>query len=92
MGQSQQGESVSPCLSLTAGDVEVRETVRAYTQKLPVPGRQRPPGQTRTEDEVAEEIIELKKALNTARHDLQIEKVRNRRYEKSVGKHKKTRG
>ena len=70
----------------------MRETVKAYTQKLPVPGKSRTVGQTRTEDEVAEEIIELKKALNTAKHDLQIEKVRNRRHEKSVGKHKKKQG
>ena len=71
---------------------KVRETVRAYTQKLPVPGKQRSSAQVRTEDEVAEEIIELKKALNTAKHDLQIEKVRNRRYESSIGKHKKKQG
>ena len=41
------------------------------------------------EDDVSDEILELKKALNTAKHDLQLEKVRNRRFEKSVGKHKR---
>ena len=71
---------------------KVRETVRAYTQKLPVPGRQKQATLSKTEDEVAEEIMELKKALNTAKHDLQIEKVRNRRYEKSIGKHKRNQG
>ena len=38
---------------------------------------------------MAEEILELKRALNTARHDLQIEKVRNRRRESAVGKQKR---
>ena len=71
---------------------KVRETVKAYTQKLPVPGKQKQATLSKTEDEVAEEIIELKKALNTAKHDLQIEKVRNRRYENSVGKHKRNQG
>ena len=71
---------------------KVRETVRAYTQKLPVPGKQKQATLSKTEDEVAEEIIELKKALNTAKHDLQIEKVRNRRYENSIGKHKRNQG
>ena len=27
--------------------------------------------------------------MNTAKHDLQLEKVRNRRYENSIGRHKK---
>ena len=70
---------------------KVRETVRTYTQRLPVPRGARPGAQLqerRTEDEVAEEILELKRALNTARHDLQIEKVRSRRRESTVGKHK----
>ena len=67
----------------------VRETVKAYTQKLPVPSRVKSQVHQRSEDEAAEEIMELKKALNTAKHDLQLEKVRNRRYENSVAKHKK---
>lgn len=67
----------------------VRETVKAYTQKLPVPSKLKTQVQQRSEDEAAEEILELKKALNTAKHDLQLEKVRNRRYENSVAKHKK---
>ena len=69
----------------------MRETVKAYSAKLPVPGKvkQTP---VKREDELAEEIIDLKKALNSARQDLQIEKVRNRRNESSINKNRKTQG
>ena len=66
-----------------------RETVKTYTQKLPAPPRSKTVTVQKTEDEAAEEILELKKALNTAKHDLQLEKVKNRRFENTIGKHKK---
>ena len=54
----------------------VRQTVKAYTTKLPAPG----PGvrakkEVRGEEDLAGEILDLKKALNTARQDLMVEKV-----------------
>lgn len=70
----------------------VRETVKTYTQKLPAPNKMKGPSQQKSEDEVAEEIMELKKALNTAKHDLQIAKVKNRRYENTVVRNKKKLG
>ena len=48
----------------------VRETVRTYTQRLPAPAPSSAPRQEArrpSEEEVAGEIIELKRALNTAR-------------------------
>ena len=48
----------------------VRETVRTYTQRLPAPAPSSAPRQEarrQSEEEVAGEIIELKRALNTAR-------------------------
>lgn len=65
----------------------VRETVKAYTSRLPPPG-----GLNRTKksdakpEELASEIIELKKALNSARQDLQMEKVKSRRLESCGGR------
>ena len=50
----------------------VRETVRTYTQRLPAPAPSSAPRQEarrQSEEEVAGEIIELKRALNTARSD-----------------------
>ena len=50
----------------------VRETVRTYTQRLPAPApapssAPRQEARRQSEEEVAGEIIELKRALNTAR-------------------------
>ena len=48
----------------------VRETVRTYTQRLPAPSSApRQEARRQSEEEVAGEIIELKRALNTARSD-----------------------
>ena len=71
--------------------MKVRETVKAYSAKLPVPGKQKQVTVKR-EDEMTEEIIELKKALNSAKQDLQMEKVRNRRNENSINSNKKKQG
>ena len=65
--------------------------MKAYSAKLPVPGKQKQVAVKR-EDEMAEEIIELKKALNSAKQDLQMEKVRNRRNENSINSNKKKQG
>ena len=71
--------------------MKVRETVKAYSAKLPVPGKVKP-APVRHEDELAGEIMDLKKALNSARQDLQIEKVRNRRFESNINSNKKKQG
>ena len=65
--------------------------MKAYSAKLPVPGKQKQVAVKR-EDEMTEEIIELKKALNSAKQDLQMEKVRNRRNENSINSNKKKQG
>ena len=71
--------------------MKVRETVKAYSAKLPVPGKQKTTP-LRREDELADEIMDLKKALNSARQDLQMEKVRNRRQENNINISKKKQG
>ena len=71
--------------------MKVRETVKAYSAKLPVPGKQKS-APLRREDELADEIMDLKKALNSARQDLQMEKVRNRRQENNINISKKKQG
>ena len=65
--------------------------MKAYSAKLPVPGKQKPAAPKR-EDELADEIMELKKALNSAKQDLQMEKVRNRRNESNISSNKKKQG
>ena len=66
----------------------VRETVRTYTQRLPAPAPSSAPRQEarrQSEEEVAGEIIELKRALNTARSaggsaDIYLDGYRRCRY------------
>ena len=65
--------------------------MKAYSAKLPVPGKYKH-APVRHEDELADEIMDLKKALNSAKQDLQIEKVRNRRIESNINSNKKKQG
>ena len=65
--------------------------MKAYSAKLPVPGKQKL-ASVKHEDELADEIMDLKKALNSAKQDLQMEKVRNRRNESNINSNKKKQG
>jgi len=63
----------------------VRETVKAYSSKLPGPTETKQ-AKYRPQEEQHQEIMELKRALAQSRHDLQITKVQCRRQDEVINR------
>eukprot|EP00088_Acartia_fossae_P022337 TRINITY_DN23568_c0_g1_i2.p1 TRINITY_DN23568_c0_g1~~TRINITY_DN23568_c0_g1_i2.p1 ORF type:complete len:155 (-),score=16.12 TRINITY_DN23568_c0_g1_i2:14-478(-) len=64
-------------------DKMMREAVKAYSKKLPKCSKNK---DEKTDVELAEQITDLKIALNTARQELQLETVKTRRRAVKGGK------
>lgn len=84
--------SPSPARSITVSSSKlhsrsamVRETVKAYSSKLPAPTDSKQP-KYRPQEDQHQEIMELKRSLAQSRHDHQITKVQCRRQDEVINR------